>query len=159
MFVCVHSGRRQSRCFEQRAAEHQAASSGDWGGEETTGGGDGSGNICPLFTLISSSSLNSALTSYRPHWSIGLMIFAVKALVWYFISSNTFINRTFTTFSQGNTVCVSFEGGLWLHCLVISTIEMHDDQRKCNISNWLIIVLSHTVTTEQVCCVITSDIR
>ena len=46
VFVCVHSGRRQGRCFEQRAAEHQATSGGDGGGEETAGGGDGPGNIC-----------------------------------------------------------------------------------------------------------------
>lgn len=44
--VCVHSGRGQGRCFEQRAAEHQATSGGDGGGEETAGGGDGPGNSC-----------------------------------------------------------------------------------------------------------------
>lgn len=45
--VClyVRSGRRQGRCSEQRVADHQATSGGDGGGEETTRGGDGSGNI------------------------------------------------------------------------------------------------------------------
>lgn len=59
VFLCVyvHSGRRQGRCFEQRAAEHQATTGGDRRGKAAARGGDGSGNILSslhphLVTLI-----------------------------------------------------------------------------------------------------------
>lgn len=112
VFVCVyaHSGRRQGRCFEQRAAEHQATSGGDGGGEETTGGGDSSGNICPLFILTSLTWLSSVSMNYRPDWSIGSIIFAVKAFV--YVTVVCCKNRNLTQCFWGNTACVSSKVGL-----------------------------------------------
>lgn len=73
LFVCVHAGRGQGRCIKQGAAEHQATTGGDRGGETTTGGGDGPGITCTLF-------ISSALTNHTPRWLISSVISAVNAL-------------------------------------------------------------------------------
>lgn len=94
LFVCVHLGRRQGRCFEQRAAEHQAASGGDGGGKEATGGGDGSGKHLPsVYPHVVKLSLNEP---QRPYWSICSVIFAVKAvfMVFYFVIKKQICDAT-----------------------------------------------------------------